>query len=128
MAKIEHIDEVPSRRAIYLGAGVIVALAIALATVTHADERGERPERPERPEREGGTALSGTTTSTWTVHAIHVEDKTRHPKPPKPPKVLAMSTVQTSATTTAQLRIDALLRVIERLQAIVDQWKVRFSL
>jgi len=43
-------NELPSRRTIYAIAGMIVVLAIGLATVTHAHERDDRPERPERPE------------------------------------------------------------------------------
>src|SRR3989344_8165574 len=75
-----------------------------------------------------GVALSGTTTSTWTVKATHVEDKMQHPKPPKAPKGIATTTVHVKATTTAQIQIDALTRVMERLQAMIDQMKIRFGL
>ena len=211
MGKIKRITELPSRSTIYAITGIIVALAIGLAAIAHADEQGNTPERPERSEggRRGalvhiaaklnllpdlsivvnndnkvnvhgatvtatstsgltattatppltfivqtdastkfnvkgigngsladiaigdtvnfrGIALSGTTTSTWTVKATNVEDKMRHPKPPKPPKMHATTTE--NATTTAQFRVDALLKVIERLQAIVDQLKIRFGL
>ena len=72
-----------------------------------------------------GVALSGTTTSTWTVKATHVEGKTRHQKLLKP---FATTTMHVKATTTAQMQIDALTRVIERLQAMIDQMKIRFGL
>lgn len=78
-----------------------------------------------------GTALSGTTTSTWTVKATHVEDKTHRvkpPKPPKPPKQFATTTAHVNSTTTAQLQIDALTKVIERLQEVIAQLKIRFGL
>ncbi|MBI4080126.1 hypothetical protein HY414_02795 [Candidatus Kaiserbacteria bacterium] len=68
-----------------------------------------------------GVALSGTTTSTWTVQATNVEDKTVHLKPPKPPKPPhATTTAKVNATTTAELRIDALTRVIARLEGLIN--------
>lgn len=72
-----------------------------------------------------GTLVSGTTTSTWTIKATHVEDKLWFPKPPKPN---ATTSAHVGATTTAQLRINALTHVIDRLQAMIDQWKIRFGL
>lgn len=211
---MQKTNELPARRTIYTIAGVIVLLAIGLAAVTHADERGKRPEKPERPEKSEvrgalvniaarlnlmpafslvvnndsnvnvrganitatstsgftattatppltfivqtdastkfnlkgagdgtladiavgdtvnfrGLALSGTTTSTWTIKATHVEDKTHRVKPPKPPKPVATTTVHVNETTTAQIQINALMAVIDRLQAIIDQWKIRFGL
>lgn len=213
---MQKTNELPSRRTIYTVAAVIVVLAIGLAAVTHADERGKRPDKPERPEKSEvrgalvniaaklnlmqdfrlvvnddsetrvrgatvaatsssgftattatppltfivqtdastkfnqkgagtgsladiavgdtvnfrGTVLSGTTTSTWTVKATHVEDKTHRVKPPKPPKPPkpATTTAHVTATATAQMQINALLNVIERLQALVNQWKIQFGL
>ena len=75
-----------------------------------------------------GVVLSGTTTSMWTVKAAHVEDKTQRQKPPKPPRFMATTTAKIHATTTAQLRIDALTQVVARLEAIIAELKLRFGL
>jgi len=75
-----------------------------------------------------GVALSGTTTTTWTVKATNVENKMHRLNPPKPPKLFATTTAHVKATTTAQLKIDALTRVIERLQAVIAEMKLRFGL
>ena len=208
MANIKGINDV-SRRTVYMVTGVIVMLAIGMAAVTHADDRGKRAERPEREGRgafvnllarfnlwdgfkvqvdeskvrvngatvtatstsgftatssalartfivqtdastkfnikgEGtgsladiavgdfvnfrGTLVSGTTTSTWTLNATHVEEKTWHLKPFKWLNSFPTTTAHMKATTTTQLRIDSLERVIERLQAVIDQMKSRFGL
>ena len=208
MANIKGINDV-SRRTVYMVTGVIVMLAIGMAAVTHADDRGKRAERPEREGRgmfvnmlakfnlwndlrvhvdednvrvngatvtatstsgftatsstqalsfivqtdastkfnikgEGtgsladiavgdfvnfrGTLVSGTTTSTWTLNATHVEEKTWNLKPFKWPKPFPTTTAHVKATTTAQLRMDSLERVIERLQEVIDQMKSRFGL
>ncbi len=50
MKTMKNIGQLPSRRAIYSGAAIIVVLAIALTTVAHAEERTDRQDRPERPQ------------------------------------------------------------------------------
>lgn len=59
-----------------------------------------------------GLILSGTTTPTLTVKATKVEDKTLHRH--------AAAQATTTATTTAQVQIDALRHLIDRIQALID--------
>lgn len=70
-----------------------------------------------------GLVLSGTTTSTLAVKATQVEGKTPHPRPVG--TTTAATSVSATTSVATQHAIDAITRLIERLQSLVARLQVR---